>query len=191
MREVAAAPGADPSLSNNKEDESRLAFQSGHAAFMVNYPFVYAAAKEDAPKIFKNLGIALFPRVDPNEPAHVTLGGFNLGIGSFGDHRQLAFAAAQCLGAPKQQLLYATKDGLPPVSEPLYQNARVKKAYPYADLLLETFRDGSTRPVSPAYNDISLAVQRTLHPPASIDPRGDVGTLRDRIDDAIHSRGLL
>jgi multiple sugar transport system substrate-binding protein len=191
MRAVATAPGADPSLSNNKEDESRVAFQSGHAAFMVNYPFVYTAAKEEAPKIFKNLGVALFPRVGPTEPAHVTLGGFNLGISKFGAHRMLAFAAARCLGAAKQQLLYATKDGLPPVSEALYQDPRVLKAFPYANLLLETFREGSTRPVSPAYNDISLVVQRTLHPPRSIDPKSDVGTLRSRVDDAIHSRGLL
>jgi multiple sugar transport system substrate-binding protein len=45
--------------------------------------------------------------------------------------------------------------------------------------------------VSPAYNDISLAVQRTLHPPASINPKSDVDTLRSQVDDAINSRGLL
>ena len=61
------------------------------------------------------------------------------------------------------------------------------KAYPFADLLLETFKEGSTRPVSPAYNDISLAVQRTLHPPSSINPKSDVDALRSRVDDAINS----
>ena len=55
----------------------------------------------------------------------------------------------------------------------------MRKAYPYADLLLETFKDGSTRPVSPAYNDISLAVQRTIHPPSGIDPQSDIGALRE------------
>jgi multiple sugar transport system substrate-binding protein len=191
MRNVATARGADPSLSNNKEDESNVAFEAGKAAFMVNYSFVYPAAKADAPKVFKNLGVALWPRVDPDQPARVTLGGFNVGVGAFGAHRRLAFEAAQCLGAPKQQVGYAVKDGLPPVSEALYQDPRVRKAFPYAELLLQTFRDGSTRPVSPANNDISLAVQRTLHPPRSIDPKADVGTLRSRVDDAIHSRGLL
>jgi multiple sugar transport system substrate-binding protein len=191
MRDVATARGADPSLSNNKEDETNVAFEAGKAAFMVNYSFVYPAAKADAPKIFKNMGVALWPRVDPNKPARVTLGGFNVGVGAFGNHRRLAFQAAQCLGAPDQQVGFAVKDGLPPVSEALYQDARIRKAFPYAELLLQTFRDGSTRPVSPANNDISLAVQRTLHPPASINPKADVGALRSRIDDAIHSRGLL
>jgi len=191
MRDVATAPGHDPSLSNNTEDEARIAFQSGHAAFQVNYPFVYPAAKDEVPKIFANMGVALWPRVDPNEPAHVTLGGFNLGVGKFGDHRNLAFEAARCLEEPDHQVAYATKDGLPPITESLYQDPRIIKAYPFADLLLETFKEGSARPVSPAYNDISLAVQRTLHPPASIDPKSDVDTLRSRVDDAINSRGLL
>jgi multiple sugar transport system substrate-binding protein len=127
----------------------------------------------------------------PGEPAHVTLGGFNIGVGAFGAHPNLAFDAAECLSSPSSQRAYVTGDGLPPTSEALYQDPKVRKAYPYADLLLETFRNGSTRPVSPAYNDISLAVQRTLHPPAGIDPRSDVGALRDRVDDAVNSRGLL
>jgi hypothetical protein len=45
--------------------------------------------------------------------------------------------------------------------------------------------------VSPAYNDISLAVQGVLHPPRSIDPKSDVKRLRDLVDDAVNSRGLL
>jgi multiple sugar transport system substrate-binding protein len=93
--------------------------------------------------------------------------------------------------APERQVGYATKDGLPPVSEATYDDPRVRDAYPYADLLLQTFRDGSARPASPAYNDISLAVQNTLHPPASIDPKSDVRQLRSQVDDAINSRGVL
>ena len=87
--------------------------------------------------------------------------------------------------------MYVKGDGLPPVTESLYQDPGLRKDYPHADILLETFKNGSTRPVSPAYNDISLAVQRTLHPPSGIDPRSDVDALRDRVDDAINSRGLL
>ena len=116
------------------------------------------------------MGIALWPRVNPGEPAHVTLGGFNLGVGKFGDHKNLVFEAARCLEQPRLQVGYAVKDGLPPITESLYQDPRIVKAYPFADLLLETFKEGSTRPVSPAYNDISLAVQRTLHPPSVDQP---------------------
>jgi multiple sugar transport system substrate-binding protein len=191
MHDVAQAPGADPSISNNLEDDGRLAFQAGRAAFMVNYPFVDPAIKAGNPAVYKNMGVALWPRVDPNQPAHVTLGGFNLGVGAFSNHKSVDFQAAQCLQQPAQQITYAKGDGLAPITESLYQDPRVRKAFPYADLLLHTLQEGSTRPVTPAYNDVSLAVQDTLHPPGSINPRSDVSTLRSRVDDALNSRGLL
>ena len=95
------------------------------------------------------------------------------------------------IGARDQQVKYAKDDGLAPISQDLYQDPRITKIFPYADLLLQTLQNGSARPVSPAYNDVSLAVQDTLHPPGSVSPRGDVPTLRGRVDDAINSRGLL
>jgi multiple sugar transport system substrate-binding protein len=191
MHRLATSDAADPSMSNNMEDQSRIAYQSGSSSFMVNYVNLLSSIEAEAPDVYKNTALAPFPGMEPGEPARVTLGGFNVGVGAFGAHPKLAFDAAKCLGAPAQQRLYVKQDGLPPVSEALYQDPQVRKAYPYADLLLQTFKNGSTRPVSPAYNDISLAVQRTIHPPAGIDPRGDIGALRDRVDDAIHSRGLL
>jgi multiple sugar transport system substrate-binding protein len=191
MKRLATSSSADPNIANADEGTTDQVFNAGKAAFMVNYPFVYAAAKSDAPDVFQNLGVALFPRVDPNEPSHVTLGGFNLGVGAYTKQPKLAYAAARCLLDDQRQILRATKDGLPPVKESLYDNAKFRKANPFADLLLQTFRDGSQRPVSPAYNDISLAVQGTVHPPRSIDPKGDVKGLRDLVDDAVNSRGLL
>jgi multiple sugar transport system substrate-binding protein len=191
MKRLATSPSADPSLSNQREDTGDQAFNAGRAAFMVNYPFVYAAAKSDAPKVFANLGIAPWPSVDPGAPARVTLGGFNLGVGRFSSHKALAFEAGRCLLDDRNQILRATKDGLPPVREALYSNAKFTAANPFASTLLETFRNGSQRPSSPAYNDISLAVLRVLHPPSGISPKAAAKELRSLVDDAIHSRGLL
>jgi len=36
--------------------------------------------------------------------------------------------------------------------------------------------------VTPAYSDISLAIQQTLHPPQDIDPEKTIEDLRDNID---------
>lgn len=191
MKDVATAKGADPSISVNQEDQGRLAFQAGTSAFMVNYTFVYPAFKMEAPDIFNNLGVALWPRVNPDEPSHVSLGGFNIGVGSYGSHKSLAFEAGRCLVSADRQLQYAIKDGLPPVTEALYQDPRFRDAYPYADLLLESIGTGSTRPANPAYNDISLAVQDTLHPPASINVSSDLRQLRSTVEDALKSEGVL
>ena len=39
--QLANSPAADPSLSVQMEDQNRLAFETGEAAFELNYPFVY------------------------------------------------------------------------------------------------------------------------------------------------------
>lgn len=189
MQRMARSSAADPSLSNYAEDEGRLAFQSGSSAFMVNYPFVYESIRSSAPEMIDKLGVAPWPRVDENEPAHVTLGGFNLGVSTGSRHPDATFDAATCLRSPENQVI-AAGGGLPPAISALYDDPRVLEEFPYADLLRQQVEAGSTRPVSPAYNDVSLAVQRVLHPPDSIDPEADAATLRQRIDDALNSRGL-
>jgi multiple sugar transport system substrate-binding protein len=42
--QLARSPAADPSLGVQMEDQNRLAFETGKAAFEVNYPFVYPSA---------------------------------------------------------------------------------------------------------------------------------------------------
>jgi multiple sugar transport system substrate-binding protein len=67
----------------------------------------------------------------------------------------------------------------------------VREKLPYADLLRATLADASLRPLTPAYNDISLALQRELHPMRDIDPDKDVDRLRDAVERALESKGLL
>ena len=41
-------PRRSPSLSTAQEDQARLAFEAGKGAFLLNWPYVYAAARTDA-----------------------------------------------------------------------------------------------------------------------------------------------
>ncbi len=63
MHRLATSPAADPSLSVQKEDQNRLAMESGTAAFELNYPFVYPSMKADQPKLFKSFKWAPYPAV--------------------------------------------------------------------------------------------------------------------------------
>jgi len=190
IQRLATSSAADPAMSNNKEDEGRLAFQGGGTSFMVNYPFVYPSAKEEAPDVFKNMGAAPYPRVDPDKPARVTLGGINLGVTRFSENRELAFEAATCLRGPENQIVNAEKGGLPPTTESLYDSPEIKKAYPgFATLLRDSIDNGVPRPVTPAYSDISLAIQETLHPPDSVDPKAAIDALLKRLD-AVKDGGI-
>lgn len=185
---------APANLTTSDEDTARLGFESG-SAFMVNYTFAYGSAKENAPKVAKQMGAARFPEVVEGEQSKPPLGGFNLGVSQFSEHPDLAFEAAKCLTAPKQQLVVTELDGLPPPRTGLYTNPKVQKAFPgFAKLIRESIETAGPRPITPAYQDVSLAIQRALHPPSDIDPNDvqpSVDKLRDYVERGVKREGLL
>ena len=191
MHRLATSPAASPTLSTAQEDSTRLAFEAGGAAFMLNYTFVWPSAQANTPEIAEVTGWARWPRVLADEPSHVTVGGINLGVGAFSRHPELAFEAAACLASPANQRRAAVLGGLLPTTASLYDDPAIQEAFPFADLLREALEDASLRPETPAYNDVSLALQRVLHPPRRIDTSTDVDELRRRVGDAVASRGLL
>src|SRR6202012_5239493 len=97
MKELAASTAADPSLSVQMENQNRLAMEAGTAAFQLNYPFVYPAMKADNPKLFKSFKWAPYPEVTAGVPAKVTIGGIDLAVSAFSQHKNLDFQAALCL----------------------------------------------------------------------------------------------
>jgi multiple sugar transport system substrate-binding protein len=191
MRDLARSPAADPSLTTQQEDQNRLAFETGSAAFELNYPFVYPSAKADVPKIFKVMKWAPYPSVDSGKPAKVSIGGMNVAIGAYTKHRQDAFAAAACLRNAANQRRAAIKGGLPPTLNRLYDDPAVRQQYPFADLIRKQIADPGIRPISPVYSDISLAIQKALSPPKSIQPRSVIAKLRSQVEKALGSEALL
>ena len=196
MGRLSASSAADPSLTTSDEDSNRLAFQGGSSAFMINYPFVYPSAEAEAPDIFKTMKAARYPRVDEKIPSAPPLGGINLGVSAFSQNKDLAFEAVECLVAPENQLEIAGASGLPPVREDLYDAKEIDEVYPgFAPLIRESIDAAVARPsVSPAYQDISLAIQRAIHATTEIDPEDPSTTyddLRQKLEDAIAREGLL
>jgi multiple sugar transport system substrate-binding protein len=195
MGRLGNSPVAAPDIDTSDEDTARLGFEAGDSAFMVNYTFAYASAQENAPDVAKNMGFAEYPGVVANEPSRPPLGGFNLGVSAFSDNPDLAFEAATCLSSPESQLTATELDGLPPSNETLYTDKVVTKAYPgFAELVKRSIDAAGPRPPTPAYQDVSLAIQRSLHPPSSIDPDDVTPTydeLRSNLEDAVKREGLL
>lgn len=191
MHRLANSSVTDPMLSTSREDEARLAFEAGNSSFMVNYTFVWPSAQSNAPQVAKHMGWARWPSVLQGKPSRVAVGGINLGISAHSLYPDLAFRAALCIAGEDNQRLAAARGGLPPTIEALYDDSEVRKVFPFADVLRETLRDGVQRPQSPLYNDISLAIARTLHPMRSIDAQADVPRLREVVGRALRSEGLL
>src|ERR1700753_4146186 len=191
---LAHSSAASPELPTSNEDTSRLAFEAGNAAFMANYTFAYASDGENATQIQKEMGAPPFPRVNEN-PANPPLGGFNLAVSAYSSHKKEAFEAAACLSGEKSELTATELDGLPPSRENLYTNKIVEKAYPgFAGLVRESVEAAGARPVTPAYQDVTSALQRTLHPPESIPAAGEEGNdgeLKENLEAAVKREGLL
>jgi multiple sugar transport system substrate-binding protein len=191
MKRFATSKAADRSLSTSREDQARLAFESGNSSFMINYSFVWASARRNAPQVAAHMGWARWPAAIAGSPSRVTVGGLNLGVSAHSRHTELAFQAAACIASRESQRLAAERGGLPPSIEALYDEPELKKAMPFAEVLRATLRDAVQRPQTPLYNDISLAISRTLHPLREVQPDRDVPALRKRIERALRSEGLL
>ena len=161
-------------MSTNAEDQARQGFEAGRSYYEVNYPFVYPSAAEVGEDFQKNMGWARYPRSVKDKASRPPLGGINIGVSKYGETPDLAFEAAECIASEQHQGDAAELGGLPPTTESVYETEQVKKAYPFADLLRESIEAAAPRPVTPAYSDISLAIQKTYSPPDGIDPNGIV-----------------
>jgi multiple sugar transport system substrate-binding protein len=180
---LANSAAAPPGMSTNREDQGRIGFEEGRSDYQLNYTFIYPSA--EAIEGFQDkIGWARFPRTVKDQPSRPPLGGFNLAVSEYSNNPDLAFEAAECLANEDHQALAAELGGLPPTTELVYEDEKVTKAFPFADLLRESIDEAAARPTTPAYSDISLALQKTFHPPEGIEPDGIVEKLRDRMEKA-------
>jgi len=187
MKRLATTKAAPPGLNTNTENEARLGFEAGRSVYQLNYTFIWPSAA--AIKGFQDkIGWVRYPRTVADKPSRPPLGGINIGVGAYTKHPQQAFAAARCLASDKHQAIASELGGLPPTTEAVYDDPKVKKAFPFADELRKSIEAAGPRPVTAAYADISLAIQKTFHPPDSLNPDDVVGKLKDRLDKAAEGK---
>jgi multiple sugar transport system substrate-binding protein len=191
LQRFASAGITDPSFTNTMEDAARLQFQAGTGAFQLNWPFVYPAMQEAAPDMARKVRWARFPAVDAGTPSRVTFGGFNLAVSRYSRHPAESFQAALCLRNAEHQKFSAINDGVPPTIESVYAQPEMAKAYPMKDLILDELKNPASRPLTPAYQNVSTVLAATLSPPSAIRPQQVANELRSSIQDALESKGVL
>jgi multiple sugar transport system substrate-binding protein len=191
MKDLAASPAADPSLDVDQEDEGRLAMEDGTAAFELNYPYVYPSMRTDNPKLFKSFKWALFPQVTPGQPTKVTIGGTDLAVSAYSQHKALAFQAALCLRDPQNQIIAANVGGNPPTITSLYNNPKLFADYPFHADILKELQNASVRPKTPLYQVVSIDISHLISPPAGINPKGTEQSMVSQLNNALQSKGLV
>jgi multiple sugar transport system substrate-binding protein len=165
-------------MSTAGEEEARALFQGDDGSFMVNWPYVYGAAKAAVESgaldqsVVDDIGWARYPRVSSDEPSAPPLGGINLAIGNFTDHPDEAIDAVKCITSLKSNIQYMVEAGNPAARSATYDDPAVLEAFPMAPLIRDSINDAGPRPITPYYGDVSTSVQRTWHPATSVkDPQ--------------------
>jgi multiple sugar transport system substrate-binding protein len=191
MKELAGSPAADPSLSVQMENQNRLAMEGGTAAFELNYPFVYPSMKADNPTLFKNFKWAPYPEVTAGVPAKVTIGGVDLAVSAYSQHKNLAFQAALCLRDAQNQIIGANVGGVPPTIASLYNNPALFADYPFHADILSALENASVRPQTPLYQVVSIDLSHQISPPSAINPQASEQSMTGQITNALASKGLV
>lgn len=167
---------AGPALPTEDENASMTIFQGDRGSFMVNWPFVWPATKagvEDGAieqSVLDDIGWALYPQVDEAQESRPPYGGINLGVGAYSRYVDQAFAAAECIVQPENQVYYFVENGNPPSNTTAFDDPQVIEAFPMADVIRQSLERAAPRPQTPYYNEVSSGLQETWHPPSSVSP---------------------
>ncbi len=206
LKDVSTSGLTDPSMPNAQEQQVQQAFEApdSKAAFELNWPYVFAAIQSGNPERAKHLKWARYPGIDG--PSKATIGGFNLAVSALSQHKPEAFEAALCLRGPDSQKFQAICDGVPPTIESIYSDdvpidpcpgaessdrPSMTTAYPMKETILEALKDASVRPLTVVYQNLSTITSKVLSPPADIDPQSTAEKLRDGLQKALDSKGVL
>jgi multiple sugar transport system substrate-binding protein len=197
IRRLARSRAADPALSTSDEEAARAAFQDDQGGFMVNWPYVYGAAQEAVAagsleqSVLDDIGWARYPRVGAAQESRPPLGGIALGIGAYSQHQEEALQAVRCITAEESQREYMVGAKNPAARGAVYDDPEVRRIFPMADVIRQSINDSAPRPQTPYYTDVSSAVVRSFHPPATVDPARTPERAARLIVDVLHDEVLL
>lgn len=142
-----------------KEEEGRRAFEAGKLVFLRQWPYQYALSGESDMK--GKFDVAPLPGL--NGPGAPTLGGYNLAISAFAKNKATALDLIKFLIAPRQERanLLATSEA--PTLAALYDDAQLRKRFPYLTTLKESLLQAKPRPEAVRYGDVTKVIQENAY----------------------------
>jgi multiple sugar transport system substrate-binding protein len=148
---------------NYKEPETHTAFLNGSAVFCRNWPYMYGLLKDPAQSQVTpdQVEIATLP-YDESSESYSGLGGWNMYINAAaGDKLDAIWEFIQFFTMnDEQQRFRATSGGFLPPLKYLYEDREILDSVPVAGIAGDALERARTRPVSPFYSDVSLAMQK-------------------------------
>ncbi|ADQ15592.1 ABC transporter substrate-binding protein [Halanaerobium hydrogeniformans] len=162
-----------PETTGLVEESSRVIFEAGNAAFLRNWPYVYALASEEEKAVAGKFDLAPLPASDEGESS-AALGGWNLAVSRFSENKELAAELALFMASPRIQKMRAVEGAFNPTIEELYEDEEVLAANPFFEDLYEVFENAVPRPSSQTgelYNEVSSFISENIY----LALNGDIG----------------
>jgi multiple sugar transport system substrate-binding protein len=147
-----------------QEEQTRLAFQDGQAAFMRNWPYAYGLLNDPSgSRVAGRFAVAPMPGTARGAPT-AALGGSVLAINAYSGDADTAYELMQFLLQPSQLLERARVAGEYPPIAALYDTAALRYALKIDPVEARRVIDRAVaRPVTPVYTEISEMLQIGIH----------------------------
>lgn len=170
IKKLADARVGGPALGSTNETTALDMFQNEQAAFMLNWPYVYAALKGAEVEWIDDLAWTRYPRTVEGQESKPPLGGIEMGVNSASDDKEAAWDAVTCLTSVESQTTYMLGTGNPAAHTDVYDDPEIREAFPMADQIRSSLADSGPRPLTQYYGDVSSGIQRVYSPPGSVGP---------------------
>ncbi len=151
---------------NYTEEEARSIFQSGNAVFMRNWPYAWALAQSETSPVKGKIGIAALPKGGRDGFHTGALGGWQLAISKYSEHKEIAARLIAYLTSSEEQKRRAIKGAFNPTITSLYQDKDVLAANPFFSDLHRAFSSVVARPsmvTGKRYNRVSSEFYNSVH----------------------------
>jgi len=150
-----------PGVTTYQEEDTRRFFQSGQAAFLRSWPYVWPLANEAGSPIQGKVGIQ--PMVhQPGQESGGCLGGWGMGISKTTRHPEEAWKAIQFFTSLEPQKEFILNSGFVPSIRELFSDPDVLAKYSHYPDLLKVVDSAVLRPPIAQYAQASDILQRYL-----------------------------
>ncbi len=153
---------APEGVTTYQEPDSLNVFQAGNAAFLRNWPYVWATTQVEGSPVNGLVDVGSIPMGEGEGASHAaTLGGWQLMVSKYSQATDAAVEYVKYMTSPEIQKAKAIENSNLPTIASVYDDADVAAASEFIPRLKEVFQGGAVaRPSSVTsflYNDVSIA----------------------------------
>jgi len=181
---------APPRVTQFVEEDARITFQLGNAAFMRNWPYAWALLNAEDSELRGKVGVAPLPRGGPRGSHAATLGGWQLAVSRHSANPEAAADLVRYLTSAAEQKRRALAGAYAPTIPALYEDEEVLAANPFFADLAVALPDAVARPsalTGQHYAQVSTLFWEAAH--ATLSGNGSARENLARLEDRLRLVG--